>query len=302
MATLAGAGESYTQSGASGVGRQNAEDVGDFITNISPTETPFISQIGKVTATAVVHDWLTHSLAAAAATNVWIEGTDASLTTPTTLTRLTNSCQINAKAVAVSGTQDKVKKYGMGRELAYRVLLHTKEIKRDMETAALQNTAGDFTTGTTTVARRIKGVEAFVTTNTATITTAPTVAAINTQLQLAWAAGGNPDCILVNGNNKQAISALTTGVVKNLDANDRRFTTAVDVYESDFSVLKVVPDRFDNTQTVKILEMDLWKVATLRPMEITPLAKTGDTTKRQVLCEWTLESRAENGNAILTTA
>ena len=121
MALLSGAGESYTQSGAAGVGRQNAEDVGDFISNISPTETPFISSVGKTTATAVVHDWLEHSLAAASATNVWVEGNEAALTTPTTLTRNTNSCQINAKAVAVSGTQDKVKKYGMGRELAYRV-------------------------------------------------------------------------------------------------------------------------------------------------------------------------------------
>lgn len=302
MATLTDAGQSYTLSGSAGVGLHNAEDVGDFITNISPAETPFVSNLGQVTATGVVHDFLEHSLASADATHVWIEGTDASLTTPTALTRHTNVCQINAKAVAVSGTQDKVKKYGMGTELAYRVLLHTKEIKRDMETAALQNTAGDYATGSTTIARRIKGVEAFVTTNTATVTTAPTQTGINTQLQAAWLAGGNPDTIFVNGNNKQQISSLTTGVTKNLDASDRRLVTAVDVYESDFGVMKVVPDRFDNTQTVKILEMDLFRLAQLRPMEVSPLAKTGDTTKRQLLCEWTLECRAESGNAIITTA
>jgi len=180
-------------------------------------------------------------------------------------------------------------------------LLHTKEIKRDMEAAALQNTAGDYATGSTTIARQIKGVEAFVTTNTATTTLTVTQTGINTQLQAAWLAGGNPDTILVNGANKQNISAMTTGVTKNLDANDRRLTTAVDVYESDFGVLKVVPDRFDNTQTVKILEMDLFRMAVLRNMSVEPLAKTGDTTKRQILCEWTLECRAETGNAIITT-
>ena len=67
MALLTGAGESYTLSGAAGVGLHNREDLSDFITNISPTETPFFSGIGRTKATAVVHEWMTHALAAAAA-------------------------------------------------------------------------------------------------------------------------------------------------------------------------------------------------------------------------------------------
>ena len=141
MALLTGAGESYTLSGAAGVGLHNAEDVSDFITNISPVETPFYSGIGRVRATAVVHEWLTHSLAAASASNVVVEGNEASLITPTTLTRVTNSCQINQKAVAVSGTQDRVNKYGMSKELAYRVVLHGKEIKRDLKPGAFKQPA-----------------------------------------------------------------------------------------------------------------------------------------------------------------
>ena len=84
MAYLTGAGESYTLSGASGVGLHNREDLADFITNISPTETPFYSGIGRTKAKAVIHEWLTHSLAAAAATNVVVEGNEATLITPTT--------------------------------------------------------------------------------------------------------------------------------------------------------------------------------------------------------------------------
>ena len=60
-----------------------------------------------------------------------VEGNEATLITPTTLTRITNVTQINQKSVAVSGTQDAVDKAGMAKELAYRVILHTKEIKRD---------------------------------------------------------------------------------------------------------------------------------------------------------------------------
>lgn len=303
MALLSGAGQAYALSGAAGgVGLHNREDLQDFITNISPTETPFLSGIGQVDAKAVTHEWLSHTLAAASAANVAVEGNESTFSSPTVLVRTTNFTQINEKTVAISGTQDRVNKAGMGRELAYRVLLHTKEIKRDMEAAALQNTAGDSTVGDSTTARRIKGFEEFVTTNTATITTAPTQATINLELQNAWTQGGNPDTLCVGGNNKVQISNLTTGVTKNLDANDRRLVTAVDVYESDFSIQRVVPDRFDNTQTVKMIESDLWKMAVLRPLAISPLGKSGDTEKRLLNIEWTLECRQEAGNAMLTTA
>ena len=302
MTLLAGAGEVYTMSGSAGVGLQNREDLQDFITNISPVETPSISGIGQVSASAVQHEWLEHSLAAATNTTAVVEGNESTFATPTTLTRSVNVTQINEKTVAISGTQDRVNKAGMGTELAYRVLLQTKEIKRDMEVTALQNTAGDYNTGTTTVARRCKGFEAFVTTNTSsTGTIAPTQADINSELSNVWTAGGNPDTLLVNANNKTVISGMTTGVTKNLDANDRRLVTAVDVYESDFGIMKVVPDRFDNTQTIKIIESDLWKVAVLRPLAVSPLAKSGDTTKRLLNTEWTLECRAENGNGMITT-
>ena len=302
MATLTDSGHSVLLSGAAGsVGLHNAEDVGDFITNISPTETPFISGIGRTTATAVTHEWLIHSLAAAAAGNVVIEGADAVLTTPTTVTRTSNITQINAKSVAISGTQDKVKKYGMGKEMAYRVLLHTKEMKRDMETAALVNAAA--TAGSTSAARQINGALGWITSNTSGTagSTALTVALINSRLNEAWTAGGNPDTIICGGVNKQLISTFTTGVTKNLDAMDRKLTTAVDVYESDFGVLKIVPDRFCDTQTVYMLEMDLWKFAELRPMKVEPLPKSGDYTKAQIICEWTLESRQEAGNAYQRT-
>ena len=304
MALLTNAGEVYTLSASTGVGLHNREDLQDFITNIAPTETPFLSGIGQVDAKAVVHEWLHHTLRAASNStvagtgSVVVEGNEAALTTPTVLTRSLNQTQINSLSVGISGTQDKVNKAGMGRELAYRVLLHTKEIKRDMEYAALQNTAG--ITGSTAVAREIVGVAGFVTTNTTSTTATVTQAFLNSELQDVWAAGGNPDTMICNGAMKGKISALTAGVQKNLDANDRRLVNAVDIYEGDFSIQRVIPDRFDTTQTVKILESDLWKMAILRPMQITPLGKTGDSDQRLLVCEWTIESRQEAGNSILT--
>ena len=54
----------------------NREDLTNAIYNISPTDTPFMSSIARVGATAVKHEWQTDALAAV--TNQgYIEGDDA---------------------------------------------------------------------------------------------------------------------------------------------------------------------------------------------------------------------------------
>ncbi len=52
------------------------EDLSDVIYNISPTDTPFMSSIGKTKATAILHEWQTDSLAAASLSNAAVEGAD----------------------------------------------------------------------------------------------------------------------------------------------------------------------------------------------------------------------------------
>ena len=60
--------------------------------NISPVETPFISNAGKGTATQTNHEWQTDALEAAAA-NAQIEGNDYTLDTRAATDRLSNYCQ-----------------------------------------------------------------------------------------------------------------------------------------------------------------------------------------------------------------
>ena len=53
------------------------EDLADIIYNISPTETPFMSGVGKNKATNTSHQWQTDSLGAVAA-NAKAEGASIS--------------------------------------------------------------------------------------------------------------------------------------------------------------------------------------------------------------------------------
>ena len=127
------------------------EDLSDIIYNISPTDTPFMSGIGKTKATNTKYEWQTDSLGAVAA-NAAVEGAAISYGSLTSTTREFDYTQISTKAIQVTGTDDAVNTAGRNTELAYQVAKAAKEIKRDMENALLSNTAkavGDNTTART---------------------------------------------------------------------------------------------------------------------------------------------------------
>jgi hypothetical protein len=74
---------------------------------------------------------------------------------------------------------------------------------------------------------------------------------------------------------------------------------AVDVYVSDFGIIDVIPDRFMRTRDVIVAEMGMWAVAYLDPFQQFDVAKTGDSEKRVLLVDWTLEARNPAGCGIV---
>ena len=80
---------------------------------------------------------------------------------------------------------------------------------------------------------------------------------------------------------------------------------AADIYVSDFGTFKIIPNRIQRDRTALIIDTDYWAVGYLRPFSVKPLARTGDSEKRQMLCEYTLEYRNEASSgkvAELTTS
>ena len=75
----------------------NREDLEDIIYNISPTDTPFMSNAGRGSAGAVFHEWQTDALASASTTNAQVEGDDASAAAITATVRIGNYTQIFRK-------------------------------------------------------------------------------------------------------------------------------------------------------------------------------------------------------------
>jgi hypothetical protein len=125
-----------------------------------------------------------------------------------------------------------------------------------------------------------------------------TEANLKTVLQSVWNNGGKPDTIMTGGFNKQVFSTFTGRASPIEEAKSKKITASVDAYESDFGTLKVVANRFSRPRDVLILQTDMWALAYLngRKMVSMPLAKTGDSERREVLSEYALEARNEKAS------
>lgn len=305
----------------------NREDLSDDIFRISPTDTPFMTGVEKTKATAVNHEWQIQELAAASGSNAVLEGDDATTDAVTPTVRKGNICQISDKVARVTGTQQAVEHAGRDDELAYQEMLKGLELKRDMETIIVGTNQGKVT-GDTTTARKLGSILSWIATNddlnSGASGTSPspidgtdprndgtqrafTEAQLKNVLQLCWTEGGNPETIMAGGFNKQVFSTFTGRATPMEDTKAKKIVASVDAYESDFGRLKVVANRFQRSRDVLVLELDKWKVAFLagRKMVSIPLAITGDSRRKQILSEYTLEAcneKASGGVFDLTTS
>lgn len=293
------------------------EDLADVIYNISPTETPFMSNASKGQASNTLHEWQTDSLAAVAV-NAQVEGDDYDGDSRSATTRLTNYTQISAKAVTISGTDDAVTNAGMGTQMAYQLAKMGKEIKRDMENAMVgveqAKVAGNSSTARKSASvgtwYGTSGASNLSTNGTPSATPAGTGATaiaggtnrtytealLKAGLLKAFELGGEPDTVLMTASHKQLASAFAGVATKYKDASDKVSIGTTDIYVSDFGEVSFVPDRFQNANRVDILQMDMWSVDFLRAFQTTDLAKTGDSDKKLLLCEWTLVAKAPTAN------
>ena len=299
------------------------ESFEDIIYNIAPSETPFMSGIGKTNITNTLHEWSVDALADAGA-NAQIEGNDYSAQASTATIKLSNQSQISAKAVTVSGTVESVDQAGKGSELAYQLAKVGKELKKDIERAMVgvenakvagssgtaresasfgtwvggnipgtSTSAGNFSVGGSPSASPAgTGATAIAGGTNRTYTEALLKAGILKAYQL----GGNPEAVMMTPSHKQTASAFTGVSTAYRDASSMSIIGAVDIYVSDFGELSFVPNRLQQANRVDIVETGTWAMGTLRPFQTKELASSGDNEKRLLLCEWTLIAQSPNAN------
>ena len=305
------------------VGRR--EDLTDVIHDVSPTETPFQSAIGKGSAANTFHEWQTDALASASGDNKVIEGDDPANDAITATVRLGNYTQLSDKVIQVSSTQRASNNAGRGDELSYQLMKRSKELKRDMETRLTGNYAS--AAGNASTARESAGFEAWIQTNdsrgsggsnTAYSAGIQAAATDGTQrgfsesllkdvLQLCWENGGDPSMVMVGAFNKKQMSSFAGIADQVRDTGNKRATIvgAADVYVSDFGQLDIIANRFSRSRSALVVDPSMWKLCYYQRFKTEDLAKTGHSDRKMLSVEYTLESCNEKASgcvADLTTS
>jgi hypothetical protein len=288
------------------------EDLGNKIMNVDPFKTPLLNMAKKTSANQTYHEWNTDSLAAQNLSNAAVEGDNPTNITVAPTVRLGNYTQISQKTIQISGTSQAVVAAGGSNKMGYQLLKKSKELKRDMEGIMTANAAKSA--GSSSTARISAGITSWLGTNTvfgagganpgslngtATRTdgtqTALTEAQVKSMAQKVYTnSGESPDYGLVSPVNKQNISAFSGPGTRFTQVEDKVLATAIDVYETDFGPIKLVPDIFlARSRDTFWINSQYVSLAYLRPFQTNPLAKTGDSDQKQLLVEWTLELGSE---------
>lgn len=293
------------------------EDLIDKITMTNPEKTPITSSSGKATAENTYHEWQRDNLRAPNANNAAIDGDDATASAKTPPVRVANQCQIFQDTVQVSGRAEVVKKAGMKSAMAYYKAKAYKELMRDME--AMIVSANPAVVGSGGAASKSGGLGVLLYSNAqhgvggstvAHISGAPTVAPtagtgrvfnetiLKAGLQAAFIASGDiPDALYLSPNHKAVFSTFAGIAVNRNQVKDKKQASIVggaDVYMGDFGELEIVPHYIMAGGTNAFaLDTDYIDIAYLRGFQSMPLAKTGDSTREQVLVDLTVRVTSE---------
>jgi len=285
------------------------EDLSDKIAELFPDDTPFLNAIGTGSCTATFTEWQTDSLVAANANNAQVQGDDIAAESRPNTTRVGTYTQISTKTAQVSSTVEAVKKAGRKSEMAREIMKMGRELRTDQELRSTGNYAS--VAPTSSVAGKTAGALAWLTSNvsrgssgasggySAGIVAAATngtqrayaEALLKPVLQSIWANGGNAKMVITNGTQKQLAATFSGLAQQRRETGNKKavIVAGADMYVSDFGEVQFVPSRFCSARDALIVDPDYWEYATLDPLGVEDLAKTGLSTKKLLKVEWALK-------------
>lgn len=332
MAQFAGTFDSTEVAGA-------REDLSDMIYRVTPSDTPLLSSIGRVDATATNHEWQTHSLAAPVTNNIHTEGDEQSFSDPTPTVQVGNRTQILKKNFLISDTLEAVNLAGRSSEIAFNSVVKGLELRRDMETMLIgvnQASVGGatrqsaslngwlatnvYSTGGYGAAGTTRGTSGGVTGFNGTVVPAATDGTVRTFTAVMLtnligamfdSSGTVEDAVIHAGVTQKKTLTGFTGIATHVmtQAADLEIIATADIYASQFGRLKIVPNRYIRKTSgvdreVYVVRPSFLKLAILRNIQREELAKTGDARKfvLKVECCLQVDNEAAHGGVFdLTT-
>lgn len=303
----------------------NREELDNFVSMITPTDTPIYTMAGKVKAESKHPEWEYEDLDTPG-DNAQPEGNEYTFSAVTPPTRVGNYTQIFTKTFRFSGTQQAVDNAGNAEKRTHELMKKGKALRKDIEFSIVANTAS-----TNSDPRRSGGLPTWLTTNVSRgaggssggfsggVTTVETTgtqrawtkALTDTLLQSIYQQGGNVTKVVTSPYNKGVFATFMSDsnvatqrhAVTDKDGDITIIGTA-DIYEGPLGRVMVQPNRVmsvaANARRVFALDADLVKWASLRPIqEDAGIAKTGDAESGVLIAEGTLKVLNEKGLGVI---
>lgn len=278
------------------------EDVSDYISMLSPTDTPFLSSIKTESVHNTLYQWQEDSLRAVAK-NAKLEGADATDTNRDQPVMRSNGTQILEETFKVSGTADAVKTYGRDKATAYETMKTGKLVKMDLE-HSLVGTGQTYVQAAAAVAGEFAGVQAQI---AATTTVDAASAALTEDMVIEaqekqYDAGAEASTLMIKPSDAVIVAGWATNATRSREVgpSDKKLTNVINVYESPFGTVRVVKNRRLRATDAILYDAKHWKLAVLRNWFREKLAKTGDADRYMLLGEFGLKHSNREATALIT--
>ena len=315
------------------------EEVMQRIIDISDIKMPFrdLAGNGGNVGNSYV-EWTQDKLSAPDSLNAKVDGVALTGDDSKVGARVGNHCQISTKIVAVSTRARNSSVIGQSDSLGYNVMQRLKELMRDQEAACLAENASQADDGaavpgvsaslaswlTSNVVRGAGNASGGFGATSPTIVDAATHTGTSNPLseervrdisQEIYEKGGNATVFMCRPKVKRAFSEyLYTDAAKvaTLDTDVGQASEqatakgAIDVFLSDFSILKLTPNRLQPAQpdaadhsTAFLIDPEHVDLAYLHGFRTEPQGKTGLSDIKQMIVDWTLRVLTEEAHGLI---
>lgn len=260
--------------------------------------TPFTSLLlskGVEKALSTVYTWKEKTLDDTADISA-VEGGDTTVFQQSTKREITNILEIFKKAVSISGTAEAMQSTKFSEEVADRLL----ELKTNLESKLINGLKADGSTGD--FIRHMSGIIEFADAdNAVTVASTVTEDTIKQAMRKLWDQNLSEGQVyaLINADLKEQVDAIYKDRYS-YQHTTTSFGLLVDEIATNYGNVKFVLSKHVPADKIVFFNDAYVRPVALREAHFEPLAKTGDSTKGQIVCEYSLKVGSPKAVAVLT--
>jgi hypothetical protein len=213
-------------------------------------------------------------------------------------TKPNNYVQTFSRTVQIAGVQEAIKKLGgITSEIDYQVLQAMRQLALELEKTLIMGVKAQVGNGSSTY-RTMGGLWGMVATNRTQDSGVVDTDALEADIKKIWDAGGVPRVIICCGAMAQAISTLYASRIQvdiNTTIGGHGVTSIINPLGA--GPIAIIPHRLIANGEYFMLDTAKVGLGYIRPFHMKPLATDGDSEKRWIGGDYTLELLNEKAHA-----